>query len=129
RFWAKASSYNACAMSFITRCPSCDTTFKVVPDQLRISEGWVRCGRCQEVFDASQALEALPVTTAGEIADAQAGAQQLAEPQAAAATDASQLPPPATEAGADVQSQMQRPLSESLAEVAAAADPPTDSLE
>lgn len=27
--------------------------FKVVPDQLRISEGWVRCGQCDEVFDAS----------------------------------------------------------------------------
>ena len=26
--------------------------FKVVPDQLRISEGWVRCGHCAEVFDA-----------------------------------------------------------------------------
>lgn len=27
--------------------------FKVVPDQLRISEGWVRCGQCDEIFDAS----------------------------------------------------------------------------
>ena len=27
--------------------------FKVVPDQLRISEGWVRCGHCNNVFDAS----------------------------------------------------------------------------
>ena len=27
--------------------------FKVVPDQLRISDGWVRCGHCAEVFDAS----------------------------------------------------------------------------
>jgi len=26
--------------------------FKVVPDQLRVSEGWVRCGHCGEVFDA-----------------------------------------------------------------------------
>ena len=26
--------------------------FKVVPDQLRISEGWVRCGQCAEIFDA-----------------------------------------------------------------------------
>lgn len=40
-------------MSQITRCPSCATTFKVVADQLRISEGWVRCGHCKEVFDAS----------------------------------------------------------------------------
>ena len=40
--------------------------FKVVPDQLRISEGWVRCGQCDEIFDASLnmqdplAVEALP---------------------------------------------------------------------
>lgn len=40
-------------MSLITRCPACETLFKVVPDQLRISEGWVRCGQCDEVFDAS----------------------------------------------------------------------------
>ncbi|MBF6631143.1 MAG: zinc-ribbon domain-containing protein [Comamonas sp.] len=44
-------------MSLITRCPSCGTKFRVVADQLRISDGWVRCGRCQEVFDATQALE------------------------------------------------------------------------
>ena len=40
-------------MSLITRCPACQTLFKVVPDQLRISEGWVRCGQCDEIFDAS----------------------------------------------------------------------------
>ena len=27
--------------------------FRVVPDQLKISEGWVRCGHCSEVFDAT----------------------------------------------------------------------------
>jgi len=27
--------------------------FRVVPDQLRVSQGWVRCGRCDEVFDAN----------------------------------------------------------------------------
>jgi predicted Zn finger-like uncharacterized protein len=40
-------------MSLITCCPSCATMFRVVPDQLRISEGWVRCGHCAEVFDAT----------------------------------------------------------------------------
>ena len=40
-------------MSLITRCPACETLFKVVPDQLRISDGWVRCGQCDEIFDAS----------------------------------------------------------------------------
>ena len=47
-------------MSQITRCPSCSTTFKVVADQLRISEGWVRCGQCKEVFDASAHLLPAP---------------------------------------------------------------------
>lgn len=44
-------------MSFITRCPSCGTAFRVVSDQLRISEGWVRCGHCQHVFDATLDLQ------------------------------------------------------------------------
>jgi predicted Zn finger-like uncharacterized protein len=44
-------------MSLITRCPSCATMFKVVPDQLRISDGWVRCGHCGEVFDAADHLQ------------------------------------------------------------------------
>lgn len=43
-------------MSLITRCPACATMFKVVPDQLRISDGWVRCGQCAEIFDATQQL-------------------------------------------------------------------------
>ncbi len=47
-------------MSQITRCPACGTMFKVVPDQLRISDGWVRCGHCAEVFDAAAQLQALP---------------------------------------------------------------------
>ena len=33
--------------------------FRVVPDQLRISEGWVRCGQCDEVFDANAHLRSL----------------------------------------------------------------------
>ena len=44
-------------MSFITRCPACGTAFKVVSDQLKISEGWVRCGHCTQVFDATLDLQ------------------------------------------------------------------------
>jgi predicted Zn finger-like uncharacterized protein len=44
-------------MSLITSCPACSTRFKIVPDQLKISDGWVRCGTCSEVFDASKRLE------------------------------------------------------------------------
>lgn len=43
-------------MSLATRCPACGTVFRVVPDQLKVSEGWVRCGRCTEVFDGAQQL-------------------------------------------------------------------------
>ena len=43
-------------MSLTTRCPACATVFRVVPDQLKVSEGWVRCGRCSELFDARATL-------------------------------------------------------------------------
>lgn len=29
----------------------------MVPDQLRLSDGWVRCGHCSQVFDASEHLQ------------------------------------------------------------------------
>ncbi|MCV2370041.1 zinc-ribbon and DUF3426 domain-containing protein [Roseateles oligotrophus] len=43
-------------MSLATRCSACGTIFRVVEDQLRVSDGWVRCGRCAEVFDARAQL-------------------------------------------------------------------------
>ncbi|OYY60246.1 MAG: hypothetical protein B7Y51_12150 [Burkholderiales bacterium 28-67-8] len=43
-------------MSLATRCTACGTIFRVVLDQLKVSEGWVRCGRCHAVFDAQQGL-------------------------------------------------------------------------
>ncbi len=33
--------------------------FKVVPDQLTVSDGWVRCGHCHGVFDASAHFQAM----------------------------------------------------------------------
>src|SRR5438270_14027398 len=44
------------AMSLATRCTSCGTAFRVVQDQLKVSEGWVRCGRCDAVFNALEGL-------------------------------------------------------------------------
>ena len=43
-------------MSLATRCPVCRTVFRVVQDQLKVSEGWVRCGRCAKVFNAFEGL-------------------------------------------------------------------------
>jgi predicted Zn finger-like uncharacterized protein len=40
-------------MSIITQCPECETLFRASPQQLRASQGWVRCGHCEQVFDAA----------------------------------------------------------------------------
>lgn len=37
-------------MSLATRCPNCNTLFKVTSGQLQLHEGKVRCGQCQNVF-------------------------------------------------------------------------------
>lgn len=52
--------------------------FKVVPDQLRISQGWVRCGQCEEVFDASTHLVDVLTDGAAPTQEAtQAGATEV----------------------------------------------------
>lgn len=44
-----------------TRCPHCTTTFRLTAAQLKARAGQVRCGRCQNVFQADQYLvERLP---------------------------------------------------------------------
>ncbi len=43
-------------MSLATRCTSCGTVFRVVQEQLKVSEGWVRCGRCESVFNALDSI-------------------------------------------------------------------------
>ena len=35
-----------------TRCPECDTTFRVTDEALKKANGQVRCGRCASVFNA-----------------------------------------------------------------------------
>ena len=51
-------------LSLATRCTACATVFRVVQDQLKVSEGWVRCGRCNEVFNALEGLFDLERETA-----------------------------------------------------------------
>lgn len=45
-------------MDLYTRCPHCDTTFRVTTQQLQVSGGQVRCGSCTRVFDAFATLTA-----------------------------------------------------------------------
>jgi predicted Zn finger-like uncharacterized protein len=83
-------------MSLATRCPACQTVFRVVQDQLRVSEGWVRCGRCAEVFNALEhmvevarpAPPAVAPPGAPDLSDAAPVAAPTAETGTRAAADA-----------------------------------------
>ncbi len=70
-------------MSLATRCTSCKTVFRIVQDQLKVSEGWVRCGRCGTVFNALQALFDLerdtPARWQGDASEALGGRKKLRE--------------------------------------------------
>ncbi len=39
-----------------TRCPHCDTCFRVTEEQLQLAQGAVRCGRCFGTFNAREHL-------------------------------------------------------------------------
>lgn len=79
-------------MSMYTRCPHCDTHFRVVREQLQASSGQVRCGRCQQVFDAFATLSAqLPPS----VATASPPAQPPAAPPSLSAEATPSTPPPA----------------------------------
>ncbi|MEO8525742.1 MAG: zinc-ribbon and DUF3426 domain-containing protein, partial [Caldimonas sp.] len=67
------------------------TVFRVVQDQLKVSEGWVRCGRCDAVFNALEGLLDLDRETPAEWDEAVAP-----NPAVAAVLAASELRHPAT---------------------------------
>jgi predicted Zn finger-like uncharacterized protein len=73
----------------ITRCPACGTMFNVVADQLKVSQGWVRCGQCSDVFDASLHLQ----NTAAVQSDAAAPGAPIAPSAPAIASTLQPLPP------------------------------------
>lgn len=64
-------------MSLATRCAACGTVFRVVQDQLKVSEGWVRCGRCGDVFNALEGLFDLERETAPAWTPSQRGVLDL----------------------------------------------------
>ena len=85
-------------MTLATRCPACDTVFRVVQDQLKVADGWVRCGRCEAVFDAREALfdaDAQGAATAGDNTAATTATDGLVVPPTHDAAPADSLPPSA----------------------------------
>ncbi|MGP8444039.1 DUF3426 domain-containing protein [Burkholderia vietnamiensis] len=53
-------------MLLATRCPHCETVFRLQQEQLTLHDGLVRCGHCRQVFDATRSL--VPEPTVREAA-------------------------------------------------------------
>ncbi len=50
----------------VTRCPHCNTSFRITPAQMNAANGSVRCGSCLQVFDAQTYFEHSNDTDAGQ---------------------------------------------------------------
>lgn len=83
-------------MALATTCPQCRTSFKVVPDQLKLRRGLVRCGVCQHVFSGIDTLRhvadvpraSMPTTADLPVFDPSAGMPLLsADPTQSVAAD------------------------------------------
>ncbi len=110
-----------------TRCPACGTVFRVVPDQLRVSEGWVRCGRCSEVFNAPETLVDMDTGASQRLPEAERQTLLAASDSAVSPELDFTTAPPALERAAEpVVESSTEPSVEPAAEpaVAAAAETP-----
>lgn len=78
-------------MALATKCPHCNTIFRVAADQLKLRGGIVRCGTCREVFDGNAALvdpaAASPFLTSGPSAAAPLSNSYPADNSLPSATD------------------------------------------
>ena len=85
-------------MLLATRCPFCETVFRIQPQQLAVRHGLVRCGHCQETFDASGSLFEMPA--GGDFSQAVPVAPGVAAGLTSAAAAAPNFPNPSRDAGA-----------------------------
>ncbi len=81
-----------------TCCPSCQTTFRVTPEQLKARAGKVRCGKCQVVFNALDSLLEEAAHTAIVPPKSTTPADNPPLPPAEAAVTAVEIPCAVTEA-------------------------------
>jgi predicted Zn finger-like uncharacterized protein len=85
-----------------TRCPQCQTVFRITAAQLKVRDGMVRCGRCQHVFAADQHLMPKPVKSAAKVAPPAARKRAASKKPA----EAKKIVPPL----AKIQAQIPAPL-------------------
>ncbi|MDP2240522.1 MAG: zinc-ribbon and DUF3426 domain-containing protein [Burkholderiales bacterium] len=67
-------------MSMVTKCPACNTLFRVTPQQLQAQRGQVRCGQCMTVFDGLGEMTSTPAPAAARVPPATAREQGPAAP-------------------------------------------------
>lgn len=83
----------------LTRCPDCQTLFRIRAETLRVAHGRVRCGRCAAEFNALDSLAEDPDDLNGAVAAGQeATAQAIVAREAAAEAETQEAP--GQEAGA-----------------------------
>jgi predicted Zn finger-like uncharacterized protein len=100
------------------RCTACGTVFRVVPDQLRVSGGWVRCGRCAQVFNALENL--IDLDTGGAPRRFELGNPDDAQPPAGAAYP---VPAPSTSRSANLADQPALPWAAAVTTAAVTRNP------
>jgi predicted Zn finger-like uncharacterized protein len=105
----------------LTRCPHCQTAFRVTSEQLKARQGRVRCGACQSVFDALDTLsdELAPASPpANAPPETESRPPQDGEPVENSSPEGDETPEPIPEAPADV-----APPDEEWEEIAEPAPP------
>jgi predicted Zn finger-like uncharacterized protein len=101
-----------------TCCPSCQTTFRVTPEQLKARAGKVRCGKCQVVFNALDSLleDAANTTNAAHEKASPAASTNKTPTPPAPITAAIKTPPDIATKPDDDSQVAAEPLSEAAAQ-------------
>ena len=81
----------------LTKCPGCETAFRVSAEQLKVKQGKVRCGQCRQVFNALESLVDEPTATVVE-AHAPVDTTVIAAEAAVVETAPEDMPPVAGDA-------------------------------
>lgn len=83
-------------VALITRCPACQTRFKISQAQLGQHQGFVKCGQCRRVFNAKEHLQrqVKPAEVYNPVIEA---AKSVVEPHAAPSPTASPTTQPNVE--------------------------------
>ncbi|MGU7770874.1 DUF3426 domain-containing protein [Burkholderia sp. MR1-5-21] len=119
-------------MLLATRCPHCETVFRLQQEQLALHGGLVRCGHCRQVFDASASLvdehASQPEPAVAEAAargdEVVAGPADAASTAESAAVDVHAAGEPAVEAHDADRSAVEAPGAEAPAAEVPAAEVP-----